>query len=191
MRFFLAVGLLIAALSPSDGVAGIINGPAMTGDVTGNSDWGIRFTALANGTLDGFDYHTQGFAGTIRLRNANDNSILHSYAHAALSTVSLSNLGWALTANSVYDLVGIFDGVNNGRQANFNVFPNTFPVSNADISVTSGIFSGNVFTAIWGSFNNIATNQIAAVPEPGSASVLAGVLIAGAAVRRRKKSLVA
>jgi hypothetical protein len=154
----------------------------MTTDTSGVFNWGIRFTALVDGTLDGFDYSTQGAAGKVDVVNVTTSTNLLSQAHVAASLVNFSGLGINLVANNVYELLGSAAGGDNGRFG-----PSAFPVSNSDISVTTGVFSDIPF-ASWGSFNNIQTTAFAAaVPEPSTFAVLGMAGLAIMIGRRRTR----
>lgn len=187
MALRLLLAIVALAVGTGNLVAGIIAGPAMTGDLGGHTNWGIRFSATTSGTLDGFDYLNQGKAGTLELRDAGDNSLVWTQAHAAGSpTLSLTGLAIAITAGKSYNLLGVLGGgTDNGRFAAFG----GFPVSNADISVSGAVLSGALNTLNWASFNNIATNQPAAVPEPSSFLALSAMAMAfpGLRLLRRRR----
>jgi hypothetical protein len=96
------------------------------------------------------------------------------------------NVNWALTASQTYWLLQTIGAPmqDNGRFAFFG----GFPVSDADISVTSGVFTNSPNSGAWGGFNDITTAGTAAVPEP-STFLLGGVVVTAATglwVRRRR-----
>ena len=147
--------------------AGVIVGPALTVDGSGNTNHGIAFTALRNSSLTSFVFNYQGLAGLVELTPAGSpGTLLFSIAVPATGTDPSTfspNVNWALTSGTNYWLIGTV--TNNGR---LSAPGQTFPVADADISVTSGVLS-SVTGTTWADFTNITTT----VPEPGS-----GVLFA-------------
>lgn len=199
----LAIAILFAGLKQAD--AAIIVGPTTLPNSGSSSDtnWGIQFTALQNTTLTGFDYYhlpTFGpnpFTGTITLTDITTSTAVFTspYGPGAPTIINFSGLNIALNGGDKYQLVatapplfGAIDEVFQYVSLDSPAF--AYPVSNADISVTSGVFSGlNTgfeATAQWASFKNIVT---ATVPEPASLAsflLIGGVLAGQIRCRRRK-----
>jgi hypothetical protein len=182
--------------------AGSIAGPSSF-SVVGGSDtmWGIEFLALQNSTLTGFDYHHhpdtfgQPFTGTVSVYDETTNTTVYSsaYGTGTPTVISYSGLNVALQSGHLYGLIATSSIVSGGNDEVSQVLSPyssdpAYPVSNADISVTGGIFStGGAFqkSNYWAAFTNITTNS-GAVPEPASISML-GVGIASLAFYARKR----
>ena len=162
MNMFLKTAAALAAFALTAS-ASVIVGPTLTVNGSGNSNHGIAFTALDNSILNNFVYNYQGLAGLVTLTPAGSpGTVLFSIAVPATginpSTFN-PTVNWALTAGSSYWLLGTV--MNNSR---LSATAQTFPVSDADISVTSGVLS-SVTTTTWADFTNITTT---ATPEPSS-----------------------
>jgi hypothetical protein len=184
--------------------ASSIAGPASF-PIVGGTDtmWGIEFVALQNSTLTGFDYHHhpdtfgQPFTGTVSVYDETTSTTIYSsaYGTGTPTVISFSGLNITLQSGHLYGLVASSSIVSGGNDevsqvlSPYSTDP-AYPVSNADISVTQGIFStGGGFqqSNYWAAFTNITTSS-GAVPEPASLSML-GVGVAGLAfyVRASKK----
>jgi len=152
--------------------ADIIVGPTLNQTEGGHAYHGIDFTALTNSTLTGFLVGNQGKAEAVVLQApVASGTVFHSVSIPASSpSFTVSGLDWALTAGTEYWLVATTE--TNGLYATFS----GFPVSDAQISVNSGVFdnfTNNETTSFWGDFNNIETAPLAAtVPEPSSLALL-------------------
>jgi hypothetical protein len=165
--------------------ADMITGPTLNQNVTGNTNSGIAFNALTNSTLTGFVFQNQGAADTVKLLAGDETTVLHTLSTPAANTsFTASGLSWSLTAGQSYFLVDV------SLPSNAKFGAATFPVSDTDISVTSGIFSSVALTGFWGGFNNITTTT-AAVPEPSSFALLgvASVVTGVGYFRRRRRAL--
>ena len=156
--------MAVAAFTLTIASAGVIVGPALTVNGSGNTNHGIAFTALGNSILTSFVDNNQGLAGLVTLTPAGSpGTVLFSVAFSATgvspSTFS-PTVSWALTTGTNYWLLG--NVTNNSR---LSATAQTFPVADADISVTSGVLS-SVITTTWADFNNITTTT--STPEPSS-----------------------
>ena len=166
MNIFLQTAAAVAAFALTAS-AGVIGGPALTVNGSGNTNHGIAFTALDNSILNSFVYNYQGLAGLITLTPAGSpGTVLFSVAVPSSGAVPATfnpTVNWALTSGTSYWLLGTV--MNNSR---LTATAQTFPVADADISVTSGVLSGAT-TTTWADFTNITTT---ATPEPSSSSLL-------------------
>jgi len=194
-----AVFLMVIGVAPVR--AGTIVGPSSFGVVGGNDTiWGIQFTALDNSTLTSFDFNhnptTFGnpFSGTVSLNDVTASSTPYSNSYAAFSPnpILFSGLSVGLVAGHEYQLVATSNVLFGGNDEVYqygvlNVPAFSYPVSDADISVTQGVFNMNPGfqeSAAWGAFTNITTSS---VPEPGSLILLGiGALGLVGYVSRRK-----
>ncbi|HEY3967204.1 MAG TPA: PEP-CTERM sorting domain-containing protein [Planctomycetaceae bacterium] len=185
--------LAIAALlgSTQQGVADIIVGPSpinLTGG--GDSDWGIQFHVLQESTLTGFDFNqhpfntdgTNSFTGTITVYDVTNPStptsvftVGYGSPSGTPNVISFTGLNVALQAGDNYQLVATSNSLFGTNNEAFAYVPaGTYPDSNSDISVTSGVYSGNTTgfsgTRQWYAFSNITTATV--TPEPGSLLLL-------------------
>lgn len=192
VRLVATIGVLVAFHASVEGA--IIVGPTIAVDNTSNTatltDWGIEFTAQGNSTLVGFHYVNKGLADTLRLKNISANTSVDIGSPNSVKTgpiQTFSGLNLALVTGNVYQLLGIDSGP--GDNGKFVAFAG-FPLSNADISVTSGVFSSTTDTNNWFSFRNISTSTVAAVPEPASAAFLGLGSLALVVRRLRRRNTV-
>ncbi len=191
--------LTLLVLSDGRSNAAVIVGPTSWTTVGGSdTNWGIQFTALDSSVLTSFDYtHRTAnfgnpFSGTITLKDATTNTTVYSTTYSplaptgnpALSVLHLTGLNVSLKAGDVYDLFAtssiVFSA--NDEVSQFLVLnspPLTYPTSDADISVTSGYFSGATTgfpaNSAWAAFTNLTTSPppvAPATPEPSSLALL-------------------
>src|SRR4051812_4930436 len=142
---------------------------------TGDSVWGIQFTALQDRVLRSFDYHHRSndfgnpFSGTITLKDITSNTIefTYNYPTSTPTVLSITGVDAPLAAGHVYQLLATssvlfgstYDEVFEYSTA-FGYTAPVYPASNADISVTQGIFNGNTGfqeANAWGAFSNLLT----------------------------------
>ena len=166
MNIFLKTAAAVAAFALTAS-AGVIGGPALTVNGSGNTNHGIAFTALDNSILNSFVYNYQGNLGLVTLTPAFlPGTVLFSInvpATGVSPSTFTPTVNWALAAGTNYWLLGNVAGnsrLTSGLQ--------TYPVADADISVTSGVLS-SVTTNTWADFTNITTT---ATPEPSSSSLI-------------------
>jgi hypothetical protein len=162
--------LILAAFVLLSGGAGqakadLLVGPVLSRNEVGHVNHGIRFTALADGTLDSFLFQNQGQADLVTLETLGG-VVLDSAVVPAGDPSFVVSAGWDLAAGTQYRLLG--HTTSNGKFAQ----PVRFPQSDADLTVTAGIFSDLALSDVWGDFNNLATTQVAAVPGPSSCTLL-------------------
>ncbi len=190
--------------------AGHVRAATLTGPsawtVTGGNDtlWGIQFTALDNSTLTGFDYNhrnnnfgNNGLFGTISLNDISTSTTVYTspYGTDLPAVVAFAGLNVSLKSGDIYQLVATSNvefGANDElyQYLVFNTPTITYPDSDADISVTQGVFNNNpgfLENFAWGAFNNITTTA-AAVPEPGTYALLGCLGLTGTAFLRRKRA---
>jgi hypothetical protein len=174
--------------------AGVIVGPTTLPFEGTDTSWGLEFKALDNSTLTSFDYNhlvvtgpppTNPFSGTVTLvdKTTSTTVFTQNYSPGSPFTIHMTP-NVALHAGDVYDLFATTTGLVQGAQdevfqyVSLNSPPITFPVSDADISVTSGyvngLTTGFAATNQWGAFKNLTTTAapLAAVPEPTSLALL-------------------
>jgi len=204
-RYFLVclIGAIAFVVGVSAASAAVIVGPPVTVNGTDVS-WGLQFTAVQNSVLTGFDYShlaVQGvpspFTGNITLTDITTSTPLFSQNYLPGSpnpVIGFSGLNIGLTAGHNYQLIATSDTQFGARDEKFAyVLLGTYPVSNADISVTSGVVNGinTGFGAnqVWYAFNNITT-AAAGVPEPASLAIWSLISLTGAGLGwlRRKRT---
>lgn len=167
-----ALPLALLAISAPASWGSIIAGPTLDQSISGHTNSGIAFTALTDATLTSFDYSYQGLQDTVVLTDGLGN-VLDTIAIPASTGNSIytANILWTLTANGSYQLLATANSPSNGRYGQ-----SLFPVSDSEISVVSGIFSGVSNNPYWADFNNITTSTASGqpTPEPGSIFLLTG-----------------
>lgn len=152
---------------------------------TGNFNHGIQFIALDDSTITSFIYNYQGNADSVELTTV---------AGTILDMISIPDNGgtnpsgftasvnWSLLSGTTYRLIGTT--TSNGL---FGFA--SYSVSDADISVTSGIFSSGQSSSFWGDFSGITTQASSDVPEGYLAvptlAALAGMLFVRRGLRGR------
>jgi hypothetical protein len=202
-----AVALLLGGAGQAK--ADVLVGPSSLPFNGSSSDtnWGIQFTALHNSTLTGFDYNhlpvfggLNPFTGTITLRDITSSTTVYStpYGPNTPTVITFSGLSVPLQSGHQYQLTATSNVLSGAIDERFQYIsldtpPFSYPVSDADISVTSGVFSGlnTGFQAAnaWASFRNITT--AAAVPEPTSLALLGlgTASLAGWRLRRKQAAM--
>lgn len=183
----IAILAIVTCASATRG--GLIEGPIMTSDISGNSRWGIQFTALKTSWLRGFDYEVQdGIAGRVELHNITTPGMIFSNDHAAATDrVEYRGLSILLLAGQDYQLVGVDATTtnNNGRFAAYSNYGASASISD-EIDVTTGVQNSGTNSGLWFSFRNVETE---AVSEPGTlglCALLTGAFYARRCWRRRK-----
>lgn len=185
--------------------ADVLAGPSSLPIIGGNDTlWGIQFTALTSATLTGFDYNHRdnnfgdnGLFGTISLNDVTTSTTVYTspYGTNQPAVISFTGLNIALNSGDVYQLVATSNVISGGNDEvyQYGVLdspPFAYPVSNAHISVTQGVFNNNPGfqeANAWAAFTNITTTA-AAVPEPGTYAFLGSLGLTGAALLRRKRA---
>jgi len=199
---FAGLILTIAVITSDASVRGaVIVGPPLPFNGT-DSSWGLQFTALQNSVLTGFDYNhlpVQGipspFTGNISLTDITTSTLLFSQNYLPGSpnpVITFSGLSILLSAGHNYQLIATSNTQFGARdeRIGYNLF-GFYPVSNADIFVTSGVANGVntgfVGNDVWYAFSNITT---APVPEPASLAIwsLVGMTGVGLGWMRRKRT---
>jgi hypothetical protein len=176
-RSLLAI-FIASCFSLGSANAYILLAPNLPSTTFNHTNTGIVFTALTNATITEFVYRELGNADTLQLQTGDGLTVLETVNSFNGSGFYTFNVDWDLVSGTSYRLVAIFAPFEGGS---FGAA--TFPIGNADISVTSGILSNNVNSSFWGGFTSITT-----IPEP-STSVLMMVALLGylgsAKLRRR------
>lgn len=198
MRLVSAV--LLSTILAGSASAGVIVGPSSFPNGPGYPDtsWGIQFTALRNVLLTGFDFHHragQGVtpSGTITVFDvtASMSAYTTPWGPDNSGLVSFAGLTVPLTTGHVYQLTATSTAGSTDERFQYQQSGQfLFPTSNADISVTKGVFSNSdAFTNnnAWAAFGNITT-AVAPVPEPATLLVFGGLALAGAVGYRRRKA---
>jgi len=183
----------------------------------GDSSWGIQFRANQNTTLTAFTFthnNAAGFGdpiyGSISLVDLGfGSSTVGTYAVDAPHVIDFTGLSAALLSGHSYQsivnpLSSDSSSVSTDEAYNFLGFPGFPPAygdpsySNADITVTNGVYSGNTTgffgTNVWYGFTNITTTDTAAVPEPSTLlgwSIMFGMLGMVSSYQRLKRTAAA
>lgn len=177
-----AVGAMVLGWMASPVFATTLNPPnSLSFSEVGNSNHGIQFIALDESTITSFIYNYQGNADTVELTTV-AGTILDMISIPANGGTNPSAftafVNWSLLSGTTYRLIGTT--TSNGLLGGAS-----YPVSDADISAISGIFSSSQSSSFWGDFSGITTEASSGVPEGYLAlptlAALAGMLL----VRRR------
>jgi hypothetical protein len=146
----------------------------------GNTNHGIEFTTLDDSTLTSFIYNCQGDADTVELTTGTGTVLDMTSIPANGGTnpsAFTASVNWSLLSGNVYRLIGTTpsNGLFGGA---------SYPVSDADISVTSGIFSSSQTSSFWSDFSEITTTSTSNVPEGYLAVPTLAALLSMLAVKR-------
>lgn len=190
--------MTMVVLSGGRARAGTVAGPASFGSVGGSDTyWGIQFDALTNSTLTGFDYNHRGpsngnqfFTGTITVNDITSSTQVYTtnYGTSSPDPIAYSGLAISLVAGHTYQLIASSNIVF-GTNDELFAYTNAFPQSDAEISVTQGVFTetpGFMDANAWGAFNNITT--AGSVPEPASLALFGMGLVGVAAFARNRRT---
>jgi hypothetical protein len=135
------------------GVCSNVQGPALTGNLSGWSNSGLVLHALQDGTLQSFVFNNQGQADTVRLFDATLGFQVASTATNPGNTALTVTVDWPLLNGHVYHLTS--DLGNNGRWVSFTTWPQTNP----EISVDATWGNGATRSSWWFTFTNLVTSD--------------------------------
>lgn len=177
-----SIGAIALWLIASQAFAATLNPPnSLSFNESGNLNHGIQFIALDDSTLTSFIYNYQGNADTVELTTVSG-TILDMLAIPGNGGTNPSgytaSVNWSLLSGTTYRLIGT-------TTTNGLLGVASFPVSDADISATSGIFSSGQSASFWGDFSGITTQASSDVPEGYLAFPTLAALASMLFVRRR------
>jgi hypothetical protein len=164
-----ALAFLLACAAQAN--ADVIPGPFLDSNVMNQTNSGVELTAITDSVLQGFIYQNQGGADLVELAFVSGLGISGVVGSipipAGNPSYTVSGLSWNMQAGTTYVLVAT-GNPNNGK---FGAA--SYPVSDSQISVITGVFSADLNDIatdpnFWGDFNDITTSSTSSLPEPGS-----------------------
>ncbi len=128
-----------------------IAGPALTQNLIGWPNGGVRIKALKNTTLSSFVFNNQGSADTVNLTTTSG-TVLQTVSVPASTPTFTATVAWSLTSGTSYDLVVVSGS--NGKWDNYS----SWPTSSTSLEIDGTVDTNHtLYTGYWFNITGIKT----------------------------------